>query len=68
MRMTRAGRRFIRKDGRKANRRLTKYRNRAKDPDHVMMGKMFVTKRGKYGCYKYVNGRRVAFVTKRRTK
>lgn len=26
------------------------------------MGKPFYTKRGKYGCYKYVNGRRVAFV------
>lgn len=34
----------------------------------IKMGKMFTTKRGKYGCYKYVNGRRVAFVTKRRRK
>jgi len=32
------------------------------------MGKMFRTKRGKYGCYKYVNGKRVAFVTKSRYK
>lgn len=32
----------------------------------VRMGKMFRTKRGRYGCYKYVNGRRVAFVTKGR--
>jgi len=28
------------------------------------MGKMFRTRKGKYGCYKYVNGRRVAFVRK----
>ena len=27
-------------------------------------GKLFRTKRGRYGSYKYVNGRRVAFVTK----
>ena len=26
-------------------------------------GKKFRTKKGKYGRYKYVNGRRVAFVT-----
>ena len=32
----------------------------------VTMGKMFRTKKGRYGCYKYVNGRRVAFVSKRR--
>jgi len=27
-------------------------------------GKLFRTKKGRYGSYKYVNGRRVAFVTK----
>lgn len=30
----------------------------------ITMGKMFRTRKGKYGCYKYVNGRRVAFVRK----
>ncbi len=30
------------------------------------MGKVFRTKKGKLGCYKYVNGRRVAFVRKGR--
>ena len=25
------------------------------------MGKMFTTKKGKYGCYVYVNGKRVGF-------
>ncbi len=29
----------------------------------VKFGKKFRTKKGKYGSYKYVNGRRVAFVT-----
>lgn len=28
------------------------------------MGKTFRTRKGKLGCYKYVNGRRVGFVTK----
>lgn len=28
-------------------------------------GKKFRTRKGKYGCYKYVNGRKVAFVTGR---
>ena len=27
-------------------------------------GKKFRTRRGRYGCYKYVNGRRVGFVTR----
>jgi len=31
----------------------------------ITMGKKFRTKKGKYGCYKYVNGRKVAFVTSR---
>jgi len=30
------------------------------------MGKIFKTRKGRIGCYKYVNGRRVAFVTKKR--
>jgi len=30
------------------------------------MGKTFRTKKGRIGCYKYVNGRRVGFVAKRR--
>jgi len=29
----------------------------------VTYGKAFFTRRGRYGCYKYVNGRRVAFVS-----
>ncbi len=29
-------------------------------------GKVFRTRKGKLGCYKYVNGRKVAFVSKRR--
>ncbi len=28
----------------------------------ITMGKKFRTRRGRYGCYKYVNGRRVGFV------
>jgi hypothetical protein len=31
----------------------------------ITMGKKFRTKKGKYGCYKYVNGRKVSFVTSR---
>ena len=31
----------------------------------VKYGKKFRTKRGRYGSYKYVNGRRVAFVPSR---
>ena len=42
-------------------------RKRKRKPK-ITMGKKFRTKRGKYGCYKYVNGRRVAFVTKSRYK
>lgn len=30
-------------------------------------GKKFTTRRGRYGCYKYVNGRRVGFVSKKKT-
>lgn len=32
----------------------------------VKYGKSFRTRKGRYGCYKYVNGRRVGFVTKKR--
>ena len=32
----------------------------------VRMGKIFRTKRGILGCYKYVNGKRVSFVRKYR--
>lgn len=31
------------------------------------MGKTFRTRKGRIGCYKYVNGRKVAFVRKRRS-
>lgn len=30
----------------------------------VTYGKKFRTRRGKYGCYKYINGKKVAFVRK----
>ena len=32
----------------------------------VKHGKVFRTRKGKLGCYKYVNGRKVAFVRKGR--
>lgn len=32
----------------------------------VKYGKLFKTKKGKWGRYKYVNGRRVAFVRRRK--
>lgn len=32
----------------------------------VTMGDKFTTRKGRYGCYKYVNGRRVAFVGAKR--
>lgn len=41
-------------------------RNRKRSKGKTRMGKMFTTRSGKYGCYKYVNNRRVAFVTKKR--
>lgn len=31
----------------------------------ITMGKKFRTRRGRYGCYKYVNGRRVGFVAQK---
>jgi len=45
-----------------AYRRRNNYRRKAR----VTMGKTFRTRKGKVGCYKYVNGRKVAFVRKRR--
>ena len=44
-------------------------KNSFKDPRGergVRMGKVFRTNRGILGCYKYVNGKRVAFVRKYR--
>jgi hypothetical protein len=43
----------------------TKYSRRTYKP-RTRMGKVFRTRKGKLGCYKYVNGRRVAFVRKSR--
>lgn len=34
----------------------------------IKHGKRFKTKKGKWGRYKYVNGRRVAFVASKRQK
>ena len=39
-------------------------RNYRKRKATTRMGKIFRTRKGKLGCYKYVNGRRVAFVRK----
>jgi len=33
----------------------------------ITHGKMFRTRRGKYGCYEYRNGKKVKFVEKRST-
>lgn len=50
----------------------TWYSNKALKQGHgrrkprIRMGKMFRTKRGILGCYKYVNGKRVSFVRKYR--
>ena len=46
-----------------AYRRKRTYRKRRTT---TRMGKVFRTRKGKLGCYKYVNGRRVAFVRKGR--
>jgi len=40
-------------------------KSRVKNRRYTIYGKMFRTKSGKYGAYKYHNGRRVAFVEKR---
>ena len=46
------------------------YRNKrsygSRRSTRVKHGKVFRTRKGKLGCYKYVNGRKVAFVRKRR--
>lgn len=34
----------------------------------VKFGKKFRTRKGKYGSYKYVNGRRVGFVTHKKRR
>jgi hypothetical protein len=46
-----------------AYRRKKNYRSRK---PKITMGRVFRTRRGKLGCYKYVNGRKVAFVRKGR--
>ncbi len=46
-------------------RRKTYNKRRSYRPK-VRMGKVFRTKKGKLGCYKYVGNKRVAFVRKRR--
>ena len=45
-------------------RRRSTYGKPKRRKSKVTMGKMFRTRKGKYGCYKYVNGKRVAFVRK----
>ena len=37
-----------------------------RSPRRITHGKVFRTRKGKLGCYKYVNGRKVAFVRKGR--
>ena len=32
----------------------------------ITMGKVFRTRKGRLGCYKYVNGRKVAFIPKKK--
>ena len=39
---------------------------RSRRKGKITMGKIFRTKRGILGCYKYVNGKRVSFVRKYR--
>ena len=51
---------------RRNNYRRTTYRFKRTYKPRTRMGKVFRTKKGKLGCYKYVNGRRVAFVRKGR--
>ena len=41
-------------------------RNNYRRKPRVSHGKVFRTRKGKLGCYKYVNGRKVAFVRKGR--
>ncbi len=49
--------------------RKTSYRSKRKNyrrKTSTRMGKVFRTRKGILGCYKYVNGKRVAFVRKGR--
>lgn len=48
------------RQARLARGRRKKFRGR---PGKVTYGKKFRTRRGKFGRYKYVNGKKVAFVT-----
>ncbi len=40
----------------------------ARKKSKITMGDPFTTRKGKYGCYKYVNGKKVAFVQKRKPR
>lgn len=40
-------------------------RNKSKFKTNKTMGKMFRTRKGKYGCYVYINGKRSHFEEKR---
>jgi len=51
---------------RRNNYRRTTYRSKRTYKPKTRMGKVFRTKKGKLGCYKYVGNRRVAFVRKSR--
>jgi len=42
------------------------YRKKTYGRSRTRHGKTFRTRKGRLGCYKYVNGRKVAFVSKRR--
>ncbi len=46
--------------------RKRSYKSKRTYKPRTRMGKVFRTRKGKLGCYKYVNGRRVAFVRKGR--
>ena len=41
-------------------------RNASKFKNNKTMGKMFRTRKGKYGCYVYINGKRSHFEEKSR--
>lgn len=34
----------------------------------ITYGKKFTTRKGRYGCYKYINGRKVGFVSHRKSR
>jgi hypothetical protein len=42
-------------------------RNSSKYKNNKTMGKMFRTRKGRYGCYVYINGRRSHFEEKKMT-